>query len=230
MFRCANGCDGAGGNGNLSGAAWSATVAFPTAGTIRYFCEAHGAPGGVGMSGVITVDRTDGRRAHAATSTAMAARTSCGAMAARAPTSIWRSASSARRAGAWRRCRWPGASVGLGDYNGDGRSDILWRNSTTGANVDLAFGQLGHAAGRDRRDQPGLDRGRIGRLQRRWPRRHPVAQRQHGRERDLAFGQFRHARSRCPPSRCPGASWARATTTAMAAPTSCGATPAPART
>ncbi len=55
-FRCANGCDGAGGNGNLSGAAWSATVTFPTAGTIGYFCEAHGAPGGSGMAGTITVN------------------------------------------------------------------------------------------------------------------------------------------------------------------------------
>ncbi|HEY0661319.1 MAG TPA: FG-GAP-like repeat-containing protein [Lysobacter sp.] len=54
-FRCANGCDGAGGNGNLSGASWSATVSFPTAGTIGYFCEAHGSPGGVGMAGTITV-------------------------------------------------------------------------------------------------------------------------------------------------------------------------------
>jgi len=54
-FRCANGCDGAGGNGNPSGAAWSATVTFPTAGTIHYYCEPHGAPGGGGMSGVITV-------------------------------------------------------------------------------------------------------------------------------------------------------------------------------
>lgn len=54
-FRCANGCDGAGGNGNLSAANWSATVAFPTAGTAGYFCEAHGAAGGSGMSGTITV-------------------------------------------------------------------------------------------------------------------------------------------------------------------------------
>lgn len=54
-FRCANGCDGASGNGNLSSAAWSATVTFPTAGTIGYYCEAHGAPNGAGMSGTITV-------------------------------------------------------------------------------------------------------------------------------------------------------------------------------
>jgi len=25
--------------------------------------------------------------------------------------------------------------VGSGDYNGDGRADILWRNTTTGANA-----------------------------------------------------------------------------------------------
>lgn len=56
-FRCANGCDGdgMGGNGNASGATWSATVTFPTAGTAPYHCEIHGGEGGVGMSGVITI-------------------------------------------------------------------------------------------------------------------------------------------------------------------------------
>jgi len=56
-FRCANGCDGdgAGGNGNPSGATWMATVTFPTAGTAPYHCEVHGGEGGVGMSGVITI-------------------------------------------------------------------------------------------------------------------------------------------------------------------------------
>src|SRR4249919_3874948 len=55
MFRCANGCDGAGGNGAPSSGAWSATVTFPTAGTVRYYCEIHGAPGGIGMAGTITI-------------------------------------------------------------------------------------------------------------------------------------------------------------------------------
>ena len=54
-FRCANGCDGAGGNGTPSAAAWTATVTFPTPGTIPFYCEIHGGPGGVGMSGSITV-------------------------------------------------------------------------------------------------------------------------------------------------------------------------------
>ncbi|HEV7491766.1 MAG TPA: plastocyanin/azurin family copper-binding protein [Rhodanobacteraceae bacterium] len=54
-FRCANGCDGAGGNGTPSAAAWTATVTFPTPGTIPYYCEIHGGPGGVGMHGSITV-------------------------------------------------------------------------------------------------------------------------------------------------------------------------------
>lgn len=54
-FRCANGCDGAGGNGNASSSAWTATVTFPTAGTIGYFCEIHGAAGGQGMAGTVTV-------------------------------------------------------------------------------------------------------------------------------------------------------------------------------
>ena len=54
-FRCADGCDGDGGNGDPSSIDWSATVAFPEAGTAPYFCEVHGAPGGVGMAGLITV-------------------------------------------------------------------------------------------------------------------------------------------------------------------------------
>ena len=132
-FRCANGCDGAGGNGNPSSASWSATVAFPTAGTVRYFCEVHGAPGGIGMAGRITISPAavvahrcdfngDGR------SDILWRSSSTGANV------IWRSASSTAPQAvttvpvAWR-------AVGLGDYNGDGRSDILWRNSSTGANV-----------------------------------------------------------------------------------------------
>ncbi|HKN78297.1 MAG TPA: plastocyanin/azurin family copper-binding protein, partial [Lysobacter sp.] len=82
MFRCANGCDGqVGGNGNLSSNGWSSTVAFPSAGTIRFFCEEHGGPGGVGMSGVITVSGP------------------------------------------------PAVIARKSDFNGDGRSDILWRNT-----------------------------------------------------------------------------------------------------
>jgi plastocyanin len=56
-FRCANGCDGAGGDGAPSGAAWSATVTFPTAGTIAYHCEVHGS---MGMIGSITVQGATG--------------------------------------------------------------------------------------------------------------------------------------------------------------------------
>ena len=84
-FRCANGCDATGGNGNLSSAAWSGTVFFPTAGSIRYFCERHGGPGGVGMAGQITV-------------TAYIAKQS--------------------------------------NFNADNRSDILWRNTSSGLVVD----------------------------------------------------------------------------------------------
>lgn len=53
-FRCADGCDGAGGNGDASSAAWSATVSFPTPGTVGYHCEIHGAPGQA-MFGTINV-------------------------------------------------------------------------------------------------------------------------------------------------------------------------------
>lgn len=51
-FRCANGCDGQGGNGNPSGDPWTSTVAFNQAGTFAYRCDNHGA---AGMTGVITV-------------------------------------------------------------------------------------------------------------------------------------------------------------------------------
>ena len=50
-FRCANGCDGAGGDGNPAGPGWSATVTFPTIGAAPYHCEVHGA----GMAGTITI-------------------------------------------------------------------------------------------------------------------------------------------------------------------------------
>ena len=53
-FHCSDAC-GASPVGGPSGNAWSSTVAFPTEGTIGYYCEAHGASGGIGMSGIIVV-------------------------------------------------------------------------------------------------------------------------------------------------------------------------------
>ena len=55
-FRCAHGCDddGAGGSGTPSSDLWFATVTFPSAGTVGYFCEPHGSPG-EGMYGIIDV-------------------------------------------------------------------------------------------------------------------------------------------------------------------------------
>jgi plastocyanin len=57
-FRCAEGCDGdgMGGNGNASGSLWTFTLPFDNAGTVAYYCEIHGGPGGSGMSGTITVE------------------------------------------------------------------------------------------------------------------------------------------------------------------------------
>ncbi|MEO8670058.1 MAG: plastocyanin/azurin family copper-binding protein [Tahibacter sp.] len=54
LFRCAAGCDGGGGNGNLSSTLWSSSVRFDNAGSFGYFCEAHGTAGN-GMFGNITV-------------------------------------------------------------------------------------------------------------------------------------------------------------------------------
>jgi len=136
-FRCANGCDGAGGSGALSGAAWSATVTFPTAGTIRYFCQAHGGANGAGMSGTITVMaapppppvvKHESDFNHDGRSDILWRNVGSGG------NTIWRSGNGANQQAvpsvpiAWR-------AVGYGDYNGDGFSDILWRNSASGANV-----------------------------------------------------------------------------------------------
>ena len=73
--------------------------------------------------------------------------------------------------------------AGVGDFNGDGKSDILWRNTSTGVNAIWRSGL---------------------RRRRRRPRRSVATRR--------------------------GQSRAWATSTATARPTSCGATPAPART
>ncbi len=54
-FRCANGCDGQGGNGAPT-ASWSSfTLTFDTAGSNPYHCQIHGFAGG-GMSGTVTVE------------------------------------------------------------------------------------------------------------------------------------------------------------------------------
>lgn len=53
-FRCANGCDGQGGNGAPSSQIWRATLRFDRSGRFGYFCEPHGHPGG-GMYGTIIV-------------------------------------------------------------------------------------------------------------------------------------------------------------------------------
>lgn len=54
VFRCANGCDDDGGNGDPAGNAWSVTVSFPSAGLIEFYCELHGQPG-QGMAGAINI-------------------------------------------------------------------------------------------------------------------------------------------------------------------------------
>ena len=51
-FRCAQGCDGQGGDGTPGAAAWSATITFDQAGTFPYHCDIHGS---MGMTGSITV-------------------------------------------------------------------------------------------------------------------------------------------------------------------------------
>lgn len=51
-FRCANGCDGQGGDGAPASNAWSSTLTFNNLGTTNYVCIVHES---VGMTGSITV-------------------------------------------------------------------------------------------------------------------------------------------------------------------------------
>jgi plastocyanin len=46
-------------SGNASASAWSYTRTFTSAGDFRYFCELHGAAGGLGMAGIIRVEADD---------------------------------------------------------------------------------------------------------------------------------------------------------------------------
>jgi plastocyanin len=57
-FRCANGCDGQGGDGTADDNAWSFTLTFPAVGAFPYYCDVHGGPNGVAMSGSVTVAGT----------------------------------------------------------------------------------------------------------------------------------------------------------------------------
>ncbi len=59
-FRCARGCDGTGGNGSPTSAEWSFSLTFNDVGNNPYYCEVHGAPGGIGMSGSVTVEPASG--------------------------------------------------------------------------------------------------------------------------------------------------------------------------
>jgi plastocyanin len=54
-FRCANGCDGAGGDGSPSSTNWTSTVTLSTAGSEIFYCEIHGGPNGQGMAGTLNV-------------------------------------------------------------------------------------------------------------------------------------------------------------------------------
>lgn len=52
FFRCADGCDGEGGNGDPNVSAWSFSQTFDSDATIDYFCEPHLA---LGMEGTVIV-------------------------------------------------------------------------------------------------------------------------------------------------------------------------------
>ena len=56
-FKCSEGCDGSGKNLTSSESPnnWDVFVPFNDPGDIGYYCEPHGGPGGIGMSGLIQV-------------------------------------------------------------------------------------------------------------------------------------------------------------------------------
>lgn len=56
LFRCANGCDGNGGNGNAASAPWVAAFEFTAPARVPYHCEIHGVGGGT-MKGTVVVQR-----------------------------------------------------------------------------------------------------------------------------------------------------------------------------
>jgi plastocyanin len=54
-FRCADGCDGAGGDGSPSSTNWTSTITVSTVGSEVFYCEIHGGPNGAGMAGTLNV-------------------------------------------------------------------------------------------------------------------------------------------------------------------------------
>jgi plastocyanin len=54
-FQCSNGCNDQDGNGAPSSNSWSFSRTLTTPGVFHFHCAVHGAAGGVGMSGTITV-------------------------------------------------------------------------------------------------------------------------------------------------------------------------------
>jgi len=77
----------------------------------------------------------------------------------------------------------------IGDFDGDGKADVFWRNGTTGANV--IWNALGGYDGRH-----GLAGRGQGRLRRRWQGRRVLAQCLHRRQCHLEIRQFRYAARR----------------------------------
>lgn len=66
--------DGSFDSGNLAaGQTFSRT--FTTPGTVRYYCKIHGAPGGIGMSGVLTVTAAQATTSSSTTTTTAATTT-----------------------------------------------------------------------------------------------------------------------------------------------------------
>ena len=113
-----------------------------------------------------------------------------------------------------------------GDFNGDGKSDILWQNDNGTPAIWLMDGTNFDRRGRGLA-QSGAELACQGcrRLQRRRQVRHPLAERQRDAG-DLAHGWHEHeqAASPCPILGRAGTSKKRPISTATASPTSCGRT------
>ena len=119
----------------------------------------------------------------------------------------------ARRGRRRRSCaRWPtrpGRSAGLGDQDGDGKADILWRNKITRRRSTSGRWTAATPHRRDlrRHGGPGLRHRRHGRLRRRRQVGHPVAAHDAGRRLDLADGRRRRRSAQTYVDRVDPATW-----------------------
>ena len=132
------------------------------------------------------------------TSTVMASRTSCGGIRFRQER-IWRSGRYDMPLEVTDLSNLQWKVAGMGDFNGDSKDDLVWRNTSTGANSVWLSANSATPMAVTAVPQPGLDHRRGGRLQRRRSRRPDVAQQQ--RDQVILAPRIHGRRRRLPRSR-----------------------------